>query len=336
MTPWLLDVLCDPHDKSPLRLVEPVFDRNSGQIESGRLLSASGRSYPIVKGVPRFVEATAETSAVASFGDEWNYFNFMDFKSSWLTHTVHNTFGSPQAFRGKVIVDAGAGSGAQTRWMREYGARHVIALELSHSVDGVMRDNLIGMTGIDVVQCSIDAPPLRDGAIDGMVICHNVIQHTPSVEHTARALWKLLAPGGEFVFNCYPKNDHGLLRKWRLVLYAALRRWLSARSFRWRLNYARAMAMLRFLPGLGWFLEKSLLMVRGTVPNGPNYLLRCYKAGVLNTFDYYGAHAYQHLKSDQEIRELVAELQPDASRVRNLDRYFLRPPPIGIGLRLQK
>ena len=82
-------------------------------------------------------------------------------------------------------------------------------MDLSHSVDDVVHRNLAGLKNVDVIQCSIDAPLLRDQCIDGMVYCHNVIQHTPSVEKTAHALFALTAPGGEFVFNCYPLNDQG-------------------------------------------------------------------------------------------------------------------------------
>ena len=123
---------------------------------------------------------------------------------------------------GKLVVDAGAGSGMQSRWMREAGARRVIVLELSHSVDGVMSQNLRGLDGVDIVQCSIDRPPLKDGCIDGIVICHNVIQHTPSVETTARALWALVAPGGEFAFNCYLQNTFSAPRRFRFWLYQPL------------------------------------------------------------------------------------------------------------------
>jgi hypothetical protein len=170
--------------------------------------------------------------------------------------------------------------------------------------------------------------------VDGIVICHNVIQHTPSVEGTARALWRLVAPGGEFVFNCYQKNDQGLLRKLRLALYGAVRSVLSRAPFRAILWYARIMSILRFVPLLGLAIEKSGLMVRGDVPPGPGRWRRAYKSGVLNTYDCYGSHSYQHLKTDDEIRALVAELQPNSEKLLNIDSYFMRPPPIGIALRL--
>ena len=335
MNPDLLGYLCDPLDKSSLALTEAQYGEG-GHIVQGKLVSSSGRCYPIKDGIPRFESDREQQDAVASFGDEWNRFNFADFRLNWLNHTVKNTFGSLDVFRGKVIVDAGAGSGMQTRWMMEAGAAKVIALELSHSVDGIMEKNLRGLAGLDVVQCSIDRPPIRDGAINGMVICHNVIQHTPSVEGTARALWRLVGLGGEFVFNCYPKNDLGVIRKARLGVYYVLRAILSRCPFWIRLKYAQIMSLVRFVPLLGYVCEKSNLMVRGDVPKGPRFLERCYKAGVLNTFDCYGAHAYQHLKTDDEMRALVSDLQPELTRVLNLDSYFLRPQPIGIALRLQR
>lgn len=333
MTPELLKYLCDPIDKCPLALVDPVLNQD-GSIDSGVLVSTTGRRYPIVEGVPRFACDGKHAESVESFGDEWNYFNFDEFKLNWLNHTISNTFDGVEAFAGKLVVDCGAGSGIQSRWMAEAGARHVIALELSHSVDGVMRKNLKGIPNVDIVQCSIDAPPIKDQSVDGIVICHNVIQHTPSVEGTARALWRLVATGGEFVFNCYQKNDQGLLRKLRLALYGAVRGVLSRAPFRVILWYARIMAIVRFVPLLGLAIEKSGLMVRGDVPAGPNRWRRAYKSGVLNTYDCYGSHSYQHLKTDDEIRTLVAELQPNAEKVLNVDRYFMRPPPIGIALRL--
>lgn len=331
----LLDYLCDPIDKSELELENPVYDKTRNIIE-GMLTSKSGRNYFIRDGIPRFVGNDVNQKSVESFGNEWNYFNFDQFKTNWLNHTVKNTFGSPDIFRGKVIVDAGAGSGMQSLWMSQSGADYIISLELSHSVDGIMKENLQQVDNVDVVQCSIDQPPIKDSVIDGIVVCHNVIQHTRSVEDTARALWCIVSQGGEFVFNCYAKNDLGLIRKLRLKLYSVLRNFFSQRSFRFLLNYSRLMSILRFIPILGLLLEKSSVMVRGDIPKGPHYIKRCYIAGVLNTFDCYGSHSYQHLKSDDEIKRLITALQPDSSKVLNVKQYFSMPQPIGCALRLFK
>ena len=333
MTPNLLKYLCDPTDQSDLDLVNPLFDEY-GDIVSGQLISLNGNRYQIKNGIPRFSGNDEMSQSVDSFGNEWNHFNFDDFKLNWLNHTVKNTFGSVDAFKNKLVVDCGAGSGMQTRWISEAGASHVIALELSHSVDGVIKENLKDIHNVDVIQCSIDAPPLKRNSIDGIVICHNVIQHTPSVESTAKALWDLVSIGGEFVFNCYPKNNEGVLRKIRFLIYGGLRGLLSKMPFPVILWYSKLMSLIRFFPLIGILVEKLGFMVRGDVPKGKNRLYRTYKSGVLNTFDCFGSHGYQHLKTNDEIISLINVLQSDATKVLNADRYFLRPQPIGIALRI--
>lgn len=339
MNPGLLEVLRDPESRAPLTLEAAEYDARGG-VQSGTLRAASGRTYAIRDGVPRFVEpATALRQSVDSFGDQWNHFNFVRFHTHWLEHTVRNTFGSVEAFRGKVVVDAGAGSGAQALWMLQSGARHVVLLELSHAVDGVMRKNLdaSGFHNWDIIQCSIDAPPLRDQSVD-LVMCHNVIQHTPSVERTAHALFRLVAPGGEFAFNCYPRNDEGLARWLRLhLVYEPVRAVLSRCPFRVNLAYATTMAALRQVPALGVLLEKTGLCSQGevlTADGAPAGLRQRFQATRLNTFDRFGSHAYQHLKSNDEIRRLLAALQPDPAKVLNVDKYFSRPAPIGCALRV--
>lgn len=339
MTPFLLNMLCEPETGEKLKLVNPEYD--GGNIAAGQLVSTSGRIYEVRNGIPRFVE-NLDSESVSSFGDEWNYFNFVDFKTQWLEHTVKNTFGSTEFFKDKIIVDAGGGSGAQTKWFLEYGAKHVILMDLSHSVDDVVIRNIKGFDNVDVIQCSIDAPPLRSGSINGLVYCHNVIQHTPSVERTAKALWDIVGEGGEFVFNCYQLNNQGFLRYLRFhLIYMNLRRVLSKMPFKVVFLYATIFSTLRLIPILGEFLEKSSFVIQGDVPKIEDEsvlrrLKRRFKAAQLNTFDAYGSHQFQHHKSDFEILSLAISLQNDASKIRNLDRYFARPRPIGMALRLTR
>jgi hypothetical protein len=215
-------------------------------------------------------------------------------------------------------------------------------MDLSHSVDDVVQRNLIpsGYRNYDVIQCSIDMPPIRNRSIEGLVICHNVIQHTPSVEKTAKALYELVASGGEFAFNCYPLNDQGMLRWVRFhLIYVPLRKILSKLPFTGILSYARFMGIVRLLPGFGVLAEKMGVCIRGDIPviQGESFLKRLkrsFKATVLNTFDYFGSHEYQHHKRDEEIKNLVASLQQDPDKVLNIDKYFMRPPPIGCAIRI--
>ena len=335
---WLMEYLCEPGTHAPLELEVSALSPD-GSVETGILRSPSGVEYPIQNGIPRFVD-NVSPETVDSFGKEWNHFNFTEFKVNWLSHVVANTFGTTSTFQGKLIVDAGGGSGAQSRWLAELGARRVIMLDLAPSVDGVVQENVGNLDSVAVVQCSIDAPPLRPGCIDGIVYCINVIQHTPSVERTAEALYALTAPGGEFVFNCYPTNDETPLRWFRFhYIYMPLRSFLSRRSFRFVLNYAKAMSVLRQVPGFGWFLEKSGVCVRGDVPKIPGetwwkHVRRSIRTTQLNTYDGFGYHDYQHHLSGSEIRALVRQLQPDDRKVQNLDAYLRRDRPVGCALRV--
>jgi ubiquinone/menaquinone biosynthesis C-methylase UbiE/uncharacterized protein YbaR (Trm112 family) len=341
MTPELIKYLCDPITKEPLSLINSQVNSN-GMIVSGGLKSPNGKIYPIINGVPRFICSNELCQSVKSFGDEWNYFNFTEFKAHWINHTVANTFGSRDVFRNKIIVDAGGGSGAQTLWMLESGAKHVIMLELSHSVDEVVKRNLEPTiyNNYDVIQCSIDAPPIKEQSIDGIVICHNVIQHTPSVEKTAQALFALVAPGGEFVFNCYKSHGQGLLRWLRYnLLYRPLRGMISSLPFGIILIYSKIMSVLRMIPVIGKILEFSCFCVQGDVPviqgeGNWKRLLRRIKVTRLNTFDLFGAHKYQHHKSDEEIANLIATIQPDLNKVVNAEKYFSSSQPIGCALRV--
>ena len=64
MTPFLLDFLCEPVTKAPLQLVDAVSSAD-GNIVAGALLSPAGKRYPIVNGIPRFVDSV-KTETVES------------------------------------------------------------------------------------------------------------------------------------------------------------------------------------------------------------------------------------------------------------------------------
>ena len=342
MTPFLLNLLKDPASGGNLVLLNEKYDEN-GNIIEGILKAESGKTYQIINGIPRFLNFTP-VNTVSSFGEQWNYFNFVHLKEQWLNHTVKNTWRDTSVFKDKIIIDAGGGSGAQGKWFLEYGAKHVIILDLSQSLDDVAIRNLKNAdpSKYDLIQCTIDNPPIKDNSTNGLIYCHNVIQHTPSVEKTLNALYKVLSSGGELAFNCYPLNDKGLFRWIRFHLfYKNIRRFLKRLSFKKRLNYARIVACLRLIPIIGTVLEKSNFVLQGDVPkiSGETYvenLKRRYKAALLNTFDYYGAHSFQWHLRNKEVKNLLDNLNPKPTLIKNKSKYFERPQPIGCALRIIK
>ena len=72
-----LDFLVDPFTKEPLMLIQEVI--NDDEIESG-ILKSSIKEYPIINGIPRFVEHNAKNYA-DSFGYQWNKWKKVQFES---------------------------------------------------------------------------------------------------------------------------------------------------------------------------------------------------------------------------------------------------------------
>ena len=162
------------------------------------------------------------------------------------------------------------------------------------------------------------------------------------MQTTARALYDTVAPGGEFIFNCYRKGKMNFISLVRTyVTYGPTRALLRRMPFGVILFYSRLMGLLRQVPLLGRILDKLRFSLTGRLPRveGESWLdrrKRLYRATVLNTFDMYGSHAYQHYLSEAEQRSLALSLQPDAKRILNWDTYFLTPQPTGCALRVQK
>ena len=86
MTPNFINYLCKPITKIELQLVDDV-NGPDGSIQQGGLVRPSGNRYSKINGSPRFVDYV-QTASVASFCEDWNFFNFTDFKNSWHEHRV--------------------------------------------------------------------------------------------------------------------------------------------------------------------------------------------------------------------------------------------------------
>ena len=129
----LLDDLRCPVSRDPLRLV----DGDGDLVESGDLdCRGCGRSWPIRDGVPRLVPPDLELQqrkTAAAFGWQWTHFSEQhpEFEQQFLDWLAPLT---PDAFRGKRVLDAGCGTGRHAYFAATYGAQEVIGLDLSHAV----------------------------------------------------------------------------------------------------------------------------------------------------------------------------------------------------------
>src|SRR5436190_16286116 len=112
MKPALLELLRCPAAGGRLSLASGVT--SSPEIEEGTLTcDCCGIAYPIVRGIPRFVEADNYAN---NFGFQWNRFRETQLDS----HTgvpisrrrfLRQTGWNQQTLEGRLVLDAGCGAG---------------------------------------------------------------------------------------------------------------------------------------------------------------------------------------------------------------------------------
>src|SRR5689334_13682282 len=100
-------------------------------VEEGNLLCANGHTFPVVRGIPRFV---ASDGYASNFGFEWNLHN----KTQLDTGTEHEseetltekTGFRPDDLRGKLVLDVGCGMGRFADVASRWGAT-VVGIDLT-------------------------------------------------------------------------------------------------------------------------------------------------------------------------------------------------------------
>ena len=168
----------------------------------GSLRCAAGCSFPVRRGVPRFVETDAYA---AGFGLQWNAFPRTQLDSYTGTRISRDRLarclgGSLEIVFGQSVLEVGCGAGRFTELLLASRAR-VFACDLSNAVEANL-SNFGGADGYFVCQSDALALPSRPGVFD-FVIALGMLQHTPEPERTIAALAKALKPGGTLVLDHY-------------------------------------------------------------------------------------------------------------------------------------
>lgn len=336
MTPFLLEILRDPKDGSRLQVKHPRFDKR-GSTTDCILVSENGSTYPVRRGIPRFTGQRQKVRTVVSNKEQHAESHKSLYKHAWQDEFVQNTFGGDDVFKDKVVIDCGGGSGYQGLWMLEKGAKHVIHIESSRAVDGVVRECMEQSPHIDIVQCTLDKLPFEMESFDGMIICNDALRHCPSFDYSLKSLWKVLRTGGEVVFNCPVRQNkywyHHLRYK---LVHKGLRQFMLNRPSWLVTGYARLASFLHLMPGFNYILLKNQLVYRTTKPSGHFCLMRRYKDAVHHTFEYFAGHKHEHVKTVSELKNLVNYLQRNPLYVENLEQVCQKEKPAGLAIRMRK
>lgn len=262
-------------------LLADEIEREYEEILSGTLVCLScKKSFPIVRGIPRFVgiemlpKKVADTSR--AFAYEWRTFSrlaeyyreqFLD----WIAPIA------PAFFPGKTVLDAGCGKGRHLVWVSQFGAREVIGVDLSEAIEIAYRHTK-HLPNVHVIQADLLELPLKKESFD-YVYSVGVIHHLPEPQQGFKELVSFLKPAGHISIWVYGREGNG----WLVWIVNPIQRLILSR------------VPARLLEALSWPLAGLLsLLARAT-----RYLRLPYRAYLrwVAQFPFFELHAivFDHL-----------------------------------------
>lgn len=224
---------------------------------------ACEKIFPVVRGIPRFADlgdieedkaATAE-----SFGWSWTKFSHDDEKFAqqfldWIA-PVKSEF-----FAGKVALEGGCGKGRHTRRIAGWGAKDIIAVDLSDAVEvafAATRD----LPNAHIIQADIFHLPLRR-AFD-YAFSVGVLHHLPNPREGFKSLVSKVKSGGHMSAWIYGAENNG----WIVQLVNPVRRVTSSMN-------RRALFHLSKLPAAAVYLSTKLIYAPLNRSDGGKQLAR--------------------------------------------------------------
>jgi len=165
---------------------------------------ACNRSYPIARGVPRFVGDGAYAS---SFGRQWNWFRTVQLDSSNRSvqseEALRATTGwGDEDYVGRLVLDAGVGAGRFAEVVAKKGGE-VVGIDLTSAVDAAYQ-NLGNRQHVHLVQADIFALPFRVGTFD-LAYSIGVLHHTPDTVGAFERVAATVKKGGGFAVYLYAR-----------------------------------------------------------------------------------------------------------------------------------
>jgi SAM-dependent methyltransferase len=182
-----------PNDGTPLRREDAAF------------VSESGRRWPIVRGIPRFVP---DDAYVGSFSFEWQTHARTQLDAATGSATSEQTLAIKTGLRaedvqGRLVLDAGAGAGRFTEVLARWGA-DVVGVDLSFAVESAYA-NTAEMQNVWIAQGDIGRLPFAPESFD-VIVSIGVLHHTPDTRAYFERLVPLLKPGGTIAIWVYPRE----------------------------------------------------------------------------------------------------------------------------------
>ena len=196
---------------------------------SAELSCAAGHSYPVRRGIPRFVGS--QPGYADAFGEQWHHYRTTQLDSYTNTSISHDRlrrclgeelWAHFQQRSPLQVLEAGCGAGRFTEILLQLPAAVVTSTDLSSAVEPNQL-NCPQSAHHRVVQCDINNLPFLPGQYD-VVICLGVIQHTRDPEESIEDLYRQLKPGGWLVIDHYRPSLSLYTRFGEMLLRPVLKR----------------------------------------------------------------------------------------------------------------
>jgi SAM-dependent methyltransferase len=273
--------------RCPICRTRLLADGEAPTLDSGSLHCEKGHSFPIVRGVPRFVASDAYTQ---SFSYEWQRFRRTQLDSQTGRADTCDRLQASLNFpldqlQGKLVLDAGCGTGRFAEIVSRYGGEYV-GLDFSYAIDAA-QINVGHLQRVHLLQADLFNLPFADETFD-LVISLGVLHHTPDARKAFAALPRVLKHGGQLSVTVYDAGNKVYVAStkfWRRFTTRLPRPALHLFSFA-----AAPLYYLWTLPGLGMLL-RSLAFIS---------LERDWRWRVLDTFDWYSPK-YMSWHSHHEV-----------------------------------
>jgi ubiquinone/menaquinone biosynthesis C-methylase UbiE/uncharacterized protein YbaR (Trm112 family) len=288
----------------PINTVTPA-DCNecySHEVETATISCVCGKTHPIVRGIPRFLPddlAADLKKAQETFSYEWKMFRFGE--RNWGQDIEHrkglflDAMGaSPEELRGKLILDAGCGSGLLSMEMAKSFGMEVVALDLAFGIENAYKKNINPY--VHYLQGSVLALPFRRQAFDRMY-CAGVLVACPDTHAGFKAIVPVLAKNGRcFIWVYHPISKQYYPTEHRkLAVYNWLRTRITS-HLPIRVQYYLYLSALPL-----FFIKQSIEVMLGKRPSRLTW-----REKMQAIFDFFSP-LYQHRHEPAEVSAWFSE-----------------------------
>jgi SAM-dependent methyltransferase len=189
-------------------------DRSEGAeiIEGALTCRGCDASFPIVRGIPRFLTGqltTGQKATADAFGYEWTHYSELTDadRREFLAWILPLT---PADFENRVVLDAGCGKGRHIFLAAQFKARTVVGVDLSNAVEAAYQ-NTRDLPNVHVIQADIYRLPFAQPF--DLAYSIGVLHHLPDPKAGFLALATHVRPGGRISAWVYGKEGNLWIEK---------------------------------------------------------------------------------------------------------------------------